>query len=119
MPALLIILILIVLSIYFGVVYLKKTGKEVNLKKRNSNIIIFVLSLVTFVISLRLFWNLGIYSDKYGSAPSLVSGGFFWLIMNWMRLGILFVLCLISGLRLLKDQNKSFYKDEKKGKKFP
>ncbi|MDD4237875.1 MAG: hypothetical protein PHT62_04910, partial [Desulfotomaculaceae bacterium] len=80
----------------------KKTVKEVNLETRGLNIIIFVLSLISLVISLKLFWNLGVYVDEYGSSAVLVNGGEFWLSMNWLRLGLLLVLCIISGFKLIK-----------------
>ena len=102
MPILLIGLILIVLCICFAVFYLKKPGKEIILKKRELSIVIFVLSLSSLVISLKLFWNMGVYADDYGSSPVLISGGWFWLYMDWIRLGLLLVLCVISGLKLIK-----------------
>ncbi|AEG61414.1 hypothetical protein V6C32_02870 [Desulforamulus ruminis] len=102
MPALIISLILIVLCVYFAVFYFKKTEKKINLEKRGINIVIFVLSLISLIISLKLFWNMGVYVDDYGSSPVLVSGGWFWLNMDWLRLGLLFVLCVISGLKLIK-----------------
>ena len=102
MPILVIGLILIVLCICFAVFYLKKTGKEVNLKKRGVDIVIFVFSLSSLVISLKLFWSLGEYADNYGSSPDLVTGGSFWLSMDWIMQGLLLVLCVISGLKLIK-----------------
>ncbi len=102
MPVLVIGLILMGLCICFAMIYLKKTGKEVNLEKRGLNIVIFVLSLMSLVISLKLFWNMGVYADEYGSSPVLVCGGWFWLCMDWIRLGLLLVLCIISGFKLIK-----------------
>ena len=100
MPALVIGLMLIVLFICLAAFYLKK--KEVNLEKRGVNIVIFVLSLISLVISIKLFWSLAEYADEYGSSPSLVTGGLFWTGMDWLRLGILLVLCVISGFKLIK-----------------
>ncbi|KXG77104.1 hypothetical protein [Thermotalea metallivorans] len=105
MPTLLIMgLILMVLCICFVVFYIKKTGKDVELEKKGLglNIVIFTLSLISLIISLKLFWNLGEYADEYGSSPVLVSGGEFWLCMDWIRQGLLFILCVISGLKLFK-----------------
>ncbi len=102
MPVLIVGLILIGLCIFFAVIYFKKTGKEVNLEKRELDIVIFVLSLISLVISLKLFWNMGVYADEYGSSPDLVCGGWFWLCMDWIRLGLLLVLCIISGFKLIK-----------------
>ena len=69
---------------------------------RKTDYIFFCLSLAAFIISLRLFWNVSVYADEYGSSPFLVASGMFWLLMDWLRLGLLFVLSLISGLRLIK-----------------
>lgn len=102
MPALLVSGLILILCICFAVIYFKKTGKEVYLEKRGLNIAIFVLSLISLIISLKLFWNMGVYADEYGSSPVLVCGGWFWLCMDWIRLALLFVLCIISGLKLIK-----------------
>lgn len=101
MPALIIGSIVLVLCICGGVFYLRKTRKEVKLGQRGL-VAVFVLSLTSLLISLKLFYNMGVYADEYGSSPVLVSGGWFWLYMDWIRLGLLLVLCIISGLRLIK-----------------
>ena len=51
--------------------------------------IIFTLSFVTFLISLKLFWNMGVYVDEAGTSPDKVCGGDFWLYMDWLRLLLL------------------------------
>ena len=102
MPALIIGSIVLVLCICSGVFYLRKTRKEVKLEQRGLDIAVFVLSLTSLLISLKLFWNMGVYADEYGSSPILISGGWFWLYMDWIRLGLLLVLCIISGLKLIK-----------------
>lgn len=99
MPALGIGVIFIVLFISFTAYYIKK--KEVNLEKRGVNIVIFVISLISLVTSLRLFWRIAEYADEYGSSPVLVTGGWFWLYMAWILQGLLFVLCVISGFKLI------------------
>lgn len=101
MPIIFIGIILVVLCICFATIYIIK--KEVRLEKGGLNIVIFVLSLFSLVISLRLFWNKAIYADEYNASPVLMSGGTFWLYMDWMRLALLFVICVISGLKLLKS----------------
>ncbi len=102
MPAFIIGSTLVVLCTGVAVFYLRKTGKEVKVEQRGLNIAVFVLSLTALVISLKLFWNMGVYANEYGSSPVLVSGGWFWLYMDWIRQGLLFVLCIISGLKLTK-----------------
>lgn len=102
MPLVFVISLIIILCICFAVIYLQKTGKEVNLEKRGINLVIFILSLISLVISMKLFWNMGVYADEYGSSPSLVCGGWFWLYMDWIRLGLLLILCIISGFKLIR-----------------
>lgn len=75
--------------------------------KRNISITVFLLSLFSLLISVRLFWNLGIFVDEYGLSPDIVNGGDFWLTMDWLRLLLLFVLCVISGISIISTkQNK-------------
>ena len=106
MPMLLVGSTIAVLCVGAAVFYLKKTGKEVRLGQRELNIAIFVLSLIALVVSLKLFWNMGEYADKYGSSPVLVCGGWFWLYMDWIRLGLLAVLCIVAGFKLLKSPDE-------------
>ena len=68
--------------------------------------IIFILSLIALVISLRLFSNLGIYVDEHNTSPSVVLGGDFYLFTNWLRLLILALITAGSGLQLFLERNK-------------
>jgi hypothetical protein len=104
MPALVIGLILLVLFISFAAYFIKK--KEVNLEKRGVNIGIFVLCLLSLVISLRLFWGIAEYADEYGSSPVLITGGWFWNYMDWILQGLLLILCIISGFKLITHSKK-------------
>ena len=67
--------------------------------------IIFLLSSITLAISLKLFWNLGLYVDAYNTSPSVVLGGDFWLHMTWLRLLLLAVVVVLSALKLFNEQN--------------
>lgn len=58
--------------------------------------IIFTLSFVTFLISLKLFWNMGVYVDEAGTSQDKVCGGDFWLYMDWLRLLLLITVSAIS-----------------------
>ncbi len=64
-------------------------------------LIVFVLSCVTLFISLKLFWNMGIYVDEYNSSPSRVYGSEFWLYMAWIRLILLAIMTFILGRKLI------------------
>lgn len=69
-----------------------------------SNPIIFVSSIISLIISLRLFWNLGIFSDEYNLSPDFVLGNDFWLYMNWLTFPILLVMCFISLTNLKRTK---------------
>lgn len=70
------------------------------MKKKSINIFILILSTLALIISAKLFWNLGIYVDEYGTSPDIVLGGDFWLAMDWLRLFILLVLSIFSFIKL-------------------
>lgn len=63
---------------------------------------IFASSLVCLIISYKLFLNLGIYVDEYNTSPDVVFGGEFWLYMNWLKLGLSMLICVLSGINLFK-----------------
>lgn len=73
------------------------------MKQEKLSIIIFILSLIALFISIRLFWNLGIFVDEYNVSSDIVSGGDFWLYMDWLRLLLLFIICIVSGINILKN----------------
>ncbi len=62
--------------------------------------IVFVCSLLTLVISLKLFINMCIFVDEYSTTPSVVCGGEFWLYADWLRLALSAMSTLISGILL-------------------
>jgi hypothetical protein len=73
--------------------------------KRSLSIAVFLLSLFSLIISLKLFWNLGIFVDEYGLSPDIVNGGDFWLTMDWLRLLLLFLLCVVSGISIFSAKH--------------
>lgn len=72
------------------------------MKSKFLNVSIFVLSLICLLISLKLFWNMGIYVDEFNTSPDVVLGGNLWLVADWIRLGFLALICVISGIKLFK-----------------
>ncbi|GIP56716.1 hypothetical protein [Paenibacillus woosongensis] len=76
------------------------------MKRKVLSIAVFSLSFLSLIISLKLFWNMGIFVDEYGLSPSAVNGGDFWLLMDWLRLLLLFLLCIIFGVNLFNDDKK-------------
>ena len=80
---------------------------DFTLGKRKLSITVFLLSLFSLLISLKLFWNLGIFVDEYGLSPDIVNGGDLWLTMDWLRLLLLLLLCVVSGISIFRvKQNK-------------
>ena len=82
------------------VLYLIKIRGTASFEKRIVNTLIFVLSFISLVISLKVFWNIAIYVDDYGTSPTGIYGGEFWLYMAWLRLSLLAVITLLSGVKL-------------------
>ncbi len=72
--------------------------------KRKLSITLFLLSLFSLLISLKLFFNLGIFVDEYGLSPDIVNGGDLWLTMDWLRLLLLLLLCVVSGISIFRDK---------------
>jgi len=64
------------------------------------SVMVFVLSLISFIITFVLFANMGRYVSDFNSSPVLITGGWFWLSMDWLRLLLLFILAFASGLNL-------------------
>lgn len=107
MPLLLIsLLILMTLGILI-LHFVRKPGSRlhIDLSNRGLDWVIFIICLVSFIISLALFWNISVYADESGASIGLVYGGSFWLYMAWSQLGLLFVLCVISGSKLVGDKD--------------
>lgn len=74
------------------------------MKDKFFNMIIFILGIFSLIISLKLFWNLGIYVDEFNTSPSIVLGGDFWSVKNWIELFCLILICILSGISLFKNQ---------------
>ncbi|GAB6169517.1 hypothetical protein JCM1393_19770 [Clostridium carnis] len=70
------------------------------MKGKFINISIFVLSVLCLVISLKTFWNMGIYVDEFNTSPDIVLGGNFWLYMNWLKLVCSALICILSCINL-------------------
>ncbi|MBE5961541.1 MAG: hypothetical protein E7256_09200 [Lachnospiraceae bacterium] len=72
------------------------------MKKKIISGILFILSVMALVISMKLFWNMGLYADEYGTSPSVVYQGEFWLYMDWIRLALLSIITILSGIKLFQ-----------------
>lgn len=76
------------------------------MKKRTSDIAIFCFSFIAFIISLVLLMRYGAYEIEYGGGTVVIDGGWFMIIMNVVRLIVLLILCIISGVRLYKNHKE-------------
>jgi hypothetical protein len=77
------------------------------MRKRILSITVFLLSFFSLLISLKIFYNVAIFVDENGLSPDIVDGGNFWLTMDWLRLLLLSVLCVVSGISSFTNkQNK-------------
>ncbi len=72
------------------------------MKSKFLNKSIFALSLICLLISLKLFWNMGVYVDEFNTSPGIVLGGEFWNYMNWLRLGITALMCVLTGVNIFR-----------------
>lgn len=86
----------------FTVIYLLKTRKEMKIEKRGLNLFIFVLSFISLVICLKLFWNIAIYVDDFAADIEEIFGSEFWLYTAWLQLPILAIITFISGIKLFR-----------------
>lgn len=68
--------------------------------KRILSLLIFLIFLVSLVISCALFFNMGVYVDEAGTSPDVVCGGEFWLNADWARLFLLAMGTVLSGVLL-------------------
>lgn len=70
--------------------------------KKVTVFLIFISSLVIFIISAYLSYQMGIYVDEYNTTPSAVYGGDFWLMADWLRLALSGLMTAVSGLALFR-----------------
>lgn len=68
------------------------------------------LSILCLSISYKLFWNICVFVDESGSSITDLFGGEFWLLMNWLRLGLLAIIIVLS-LSLLIFSKKNLHEN--------
>lgn len=84
----------------------KAVKEAINMKRKLAILMIFVCSLLIFVISVNLFGQMGIYADEYHTTTSVVYGGDFWLMTDWLRLILSGFTTILSGGMLLRSGKK-------------
>ena len=70
--------------------------------RKVTTLFIFLSSLLVFIISANLFYQMGIYVDEYNTTPSIVCGGDFWLMADWFRLALAGIMAVVSGIALFR-----------------
>lgn len=75
------------------------------MKIKGVNITIFLLSFICLIVSVMSFINIAIFSDEFNTSPNIILGGELWLYMNWLELGFLSAILIISGLNIFTKQN--------------
>ena len=77
------------------------------MKNKFFKVLLFIISLVCFIISINLFWNHAIFVDEFNTNMELVSGGKFWNTMDWLRLGLSGLLTILTGVNIfIKSSNE-------------
>ncbi len=59
-------------------------------------------SLIALIVSVILLARFGAYEIEYGSGTVVVDGGWFLIISNHIRVGVLTLLCVLSGIKVFK-----------------
>ena len=76
------------------------------MKNKNLISILFILSLVTTIISLTLFYNSGIYLDEFNANLHQITGGEFFTYMLWLKQFLLIAITMLLGTHLIVNYNK-------------
>lgn len=69
---------------------------------KKSRLMLLFLSILSLIISIKLFWNKAIFVDQYNLSPVEVNLSEFWLVMEWINLFILAIIVLTLGISLRK-----------------
>ena len=74
------------------------------MKNKYLNLSILILSMICLIISIKTFYNLGIYVDEYNTSPSVVLGGDIWVYTQWINFGVNAIICILAGIGFIKKQ---------------
>jgi dipeptide/tripeptide permease len=112
------IIIIIALIAFVSVIaFAVRNGKVDWLKKRWGDLAVFLLSALSLFITFTNFINVAQYVDESGASPYLVYGNKQGLYLAWIGLGVILLVCIVSGVKLIscpKDEvNKMSKKDLK------
>ena len=70
------------------------------------NFIIFIISIIIFLITVKLFYTSGIAADELGVSFSDLIGGDFEVSLSWYRLFLSFILTVLTLINLLLKLKK-------------
>lgn len=77
--------------------------------KKLISILIFILSAFSLFISVKLFYNMGLFVDAYNTTPAAVCGGELWSVMDWVRLALNALICVLSLVNIFyRKRNVNF-----------
>lgn len=69
--------------------------------------LIFLISSMTLLISLRLFWGIFTYTDsQVYLSPAEIYGGEFWQYMAWVGILLIILIIVISGIKIFRSSTK-------------
>lgn len=74
------------------------------MKQRLLNLSIFTISIMSLILSMKLFWNINIYVDEHNSNPAMVLGGNFWLNAYWIMMLLNLSIGILSFISLIKKK---------------
>ena len=74
--------------------------------KKTLTAIVLLLCAVSLIISLVLFYHMGVFADEAGCSPADVCGGEGWLLADWLRLALLALACLLCGVSLFAERKE-------------
>ncbi|MDR3277393.1 MAG: hypothetical protein LBT12_01360 [Oscillospiraceae bacterium] len=95
-------------AVFCGCLFAGLTAKgKTTWIKKSTGIAVFILSFISFVISLFSFWNIARYVDEYNASPYQIYGGKASLYMAWFGLGVSFVICAVLGFKLLSEEKNT------------
>ena len=74
--------------------------------KKTLTVLVLLLCAASLVISLGLFYNMGVFVDEATCTPAEVCGGEGWLIADWARLAFLALACVLCAAILFTKQKR-------------
>lgn len=74
------------------------------MNRKIGDVLIFICSFIALSISYILLRKFGAYEISYGYGTVVIDGGWFLIVSNIIRVIVLFILSVISGIRLFRKK---------------